>query len=64
MIWLAIVAFISFLLLYTYLGDKMRLKRLERLNSSRSSLRKEEYVERLASQGYSREEIEMVYNTV
>lgn len=61
---IVIVTAIAFLILYAYLMDKKWRGKLERLNHSRPKLSEAEYVEKLVSKGYSRNEIEVTYYVI
>lgn len=61
---IAILTAIAILILFAYLMDKKWREKLERLNHSRPKLSEAEYVEKLVSKGYSRNEIEVTYYVI
>ena len=61
---IAILTAIAILILYAYLMDKKWREKLKRLNHSRPKLSEAEYIEKLVSKGYSRNEIEVAYYAI
>ena len=65
MSWIIVtLAVIIIFILFTYLTHKKWKKGLDSLSSSRLTLSKADYVDRLACRGYEREEISVVYDVI